>query len=209
MSFLIQTFLTLFVVIDPVGLMPIFITLTGKHSEEQQEQIARQAVLVAAGIMLVFALSGNWLLRYLGISIEAFEVAAGILLLKIALDMVFTKVEGETVEEEKEAQLSEDVSVFPLAIPLLAGPGTLASILIFTSEEAHSDLLSLVMILAIAAVVLSITYVLFRFSKKLADLLGYTGVLVVTRVLGVLLAALAVQYIINGVIVVLKNALVS
>lgn len=209
MSFLIQTFLTLFVVIDPVGLMPIFITLTGKHSEEQQEQIARQAVLVAAGIMLVFALSGNWLLRYLGISIEAFEVAAGILLLKIALDMVFTKVEGETVEEEKEAQLSEDVSVFPLAIPLLAGPGTLASILIFTSEEAHSDLLSLVMILAIAAVVLSITYVLFRFSKKLADLLGYTGVLVVTRVLGVLLAALAVQYIINGVIVVLKNALGS
>ncbi len=205
MSFAITAFLTLFVVIDPVGLMPIFITLAGKHPAEEQNRIARQAVLIAAAILLVFALLGEWLLRYLEISIEAFQITGGILLLKIAVDMVFGPVEQETVEEEKEALTIEDVSVFPLAIPLLAGPGTFASILILTAK-AHAPL-SLALVLAIAAVVLLIAYVLFRLSKQLADFLGHTGILVVTRLLGILLAALAVQYIIDGTIVVLRNAL--
>ena len=108
MSFLVRAFLTLFVVIDQIGLLPIFITLTSKYSVARQARIARQAVLVAAVILLVFALAGNWLLRYLGISIEAFQVAAGILLLKIAVDMVFARAERETAEEQEEAQLRND-----------------------------------------------------------------------------------------------------
>lgn len=203
-SFLVQAFLTLFVVIDPIGLTPIFITLVGKYSSAEQARIARQAVLVAGGIIVAFALGGTLLLRYLGISIEAFEVAAGMLLLKIAVDMVFAQRERETEEEKKEAQSREDISVFPLAIPLIAGPGTLASILIL-ANEANVYSFGLVMILAIAAIVLLIAYALLRFSRHLAQVLGQTGINVVTRVLGVLLSALAVQYIADGVVVILKT----
>ncbi|MBD2459561.1 NAAT family transporter [Oscillatoria sp. FACHB-1407] len=206
MSFLARAFLTLLVVIDPVGLVPIFITLAGKYTSAQQERIARQAVLIAGSILLIFALIGNWLLRYLGISIEAFQVAGGLLLLKIAVDMVFAHRERETAEEEQEAQLREDISTFPLAIPLIAGPGTLASLLILTSEaDGHGS--SLVAIMAIVVVVLAIAYLLFRLSKRLAFAFGKTGINVITRVLGVLLAALAVQYVVNGTTVVLKTAL--
>lgn len=202
-SFLVKAFLTLFVVIDPIGLTPIFITLAGERSAAEQARIARQAVLVAGAIVLAFTLGGTLLLRYLGISIEAFQVAAGVLLLKIAIDMVFAHRERETEEEKKEAQLREDISVFPLAIPLIAGPGTLASILILVSE-ANAYPFGIGMILAIAAIVLLIAYVFLCFSTYLSQLLGQTGINVVTRVLGVLLSALAVQYIANGVVIMLR-----
>nr|WP_231510482.1 NAAT family transporter [Fischerella sp. PCC 9605] len=104
LAFIARAFLTLFVVLDPLGLVPIFITLAGHHSPKVQIRIIRQAILVAAGILFAFALFGNVLLRYLGISVEAFQVAAGILLLKIAVDMVFAQRERETKAEEAEAQ---------------------------------------------------------------------------------------------------------
>ena len=194
MSFLVKAFLTLFVVIDPIGLAPIFITLAGNRSSVEQARIARQAILVAGAIVLAFTLGGTLLLSYLGITIEAFQVAAGVLLFKIAVDMVFAQRERETEEEKKEAQSRDDISVFPLAIPLIAGPGTLASILILVSE-ANAYSFGLVMVLAIAATVLLIAYALLLLSRHLAHFLGQTGINVVTRVLGVLLSALAVQYI--------------
>lgn len=205
-SFLVKAFLTLFVVIDPIGLAPIFITLVGNRSSTEQARIARQAVLVAGVIVLGFTLGGTFLLGYLGISIEAFQVAAGVLLLKIAVDMVFAQRERETEEEEKEAQLREDISVFPLAIPLIAGPGTLASVMILASE-ANAYPFGLVIILAITATVLLIAYALLCLSRHLSRFLGQTGINVVTRVLGVLLSALAVQYIANGVIAMFKAVL--
>jgi multiple antibiotic resistance protein len=209
MAFLVKAFLTLFVVIDPIGLLPIFITLAGKYPAAQQVRIAQRAVLVAGVILFAFALIGNWLLRYLGITIEAFQVAAGLLLLKIALDMVFAHRERETEQEEQEAQLREDISVFPLAIPLLAGPGTLASVLILTSDPSILNYgLGVMLILAIAAFVLFIAYTLFCLSKQLAQRLGQTGVNVITRVLGILLAALAVQYITDGATAAVKMSLV-
>lgn len=205
-SLIIRAFLTLFVVIDPIGLAPIFVTLAGNRSARQQIEIARKAVLVAGSIVLAFALAGSLLLSYLHISIEAFQVAAGVLLFKIAIDMVFAQRERETEAEEKEAQLREDISVFPLAIPLIAGPGTLASVVILVNE-ASTYAFGFVVVLAIAAIVLLIAYALLCLSPRLAQFLGQTGVNVVTRVLGVLLAALAVQYIANGIIVLLKAAL--
>jgi multiple antibiotic resistance protein len=206
--FIARAFLTLLVVIDPIGLMPIFITLTEKYTPEQQDQIARQAVIVAGGILIIFTLAGNWLLRNLGISMEAFQIASGLLLLKIAVDMVFAHRERETAEEEQEAQLREDISVFPLAIPLIAGPGTLASLLILSTELDNHEL-GLAIILAIVVVVLLIAYILFRLSKQLAQAFGQTGINVITRVLGVLLTALAVQYVASGVTVVLRDAIHS
>lgn len=204
----VRAFLTFLVVIDPIGLLPLFISLTDKYSPEEQNRIARRAVLVAGGILLIFGLVGNLLLSYLGISMEAFEIAAGLLLLKIAVDMVFAHQERETAEEAEEAQTREDVSVFPLAIPLLAGPGTLASLLIFTSE-VDGDGFGLLMILVIVVLVLIITYGVFGLAKWLAKLFGQIGINVVTRVLGVLLTALAVQYVASGTSEVLKSAFVA
>lgn len=203
--FLVKTFLTLFVVIDPVGLIPLFMTLAGNQPPEEQAQIARRAVLISAAILTVFSLSGTLLLNYLGVTLEAFQIAAGILLFKIALDMVFGHLERETPEEAEEAATRQDVSVFPLAIPLIAGPGTLASLLVLSSEmDAYPW--GVGVILAIAGVVLIITYVLLRFSGYLAKLLGQTGVSATTRVLGILLCALAVQYIADGAVSLFNSA---
>jgi multiple antibiotic resistance protein len=207
-SFSLKTFLDLFIVIDPIGLAPIFITLAGNRPVQEQFGIARQAILVSGGILLAFAFGGNWLLASLGIDIEAFQVATGILLFKIAVDMVFAQRERETEEEEQEAQAREDISVFPLAIPLIAGPGTLASILILQNESEVYVWGGLVVV-AIALIVLLITYLLLYFSIQLASFLGKTGINVITRVLGLILSALAVQYIADGAIVILKDVVNS
>jgi multiple antibiotic resistance protein len=199
----IKSFLTLFVVIDPVGLAPLYLSLVRDRKPEEQVQIATRAVLISAVILTVFGLTGAYVLRNLGISLEAFRIAAGVLLFKIAVDMIFVQQERETEAEAQEAQNRQDVSVFPLAIPLIAGPGSLASILVLARESANYYL-GLAVVLAVAAVVLLLTYVLLLLSRPLARVLGQIGINVVTRVLGVLLAALAVQYMIDGLLSLLQ-----
>jgi multiple antibiotic resistance protein len=149
-------------------------------------------------ILVSFVLGGAWLLRQIGISLDAFRVAGGLLLFRIAADMVFVQLERETKAEEEEAKARRDITVFPLAIPLIAGPGALASAVILAGE-ARSHAAGLVLTLATCAVVLFLVYVALRGAEVVGRLLGQTGVNVVTRVLGVLLAALAVQYVGEGV----------
>src|SRR5262249_1184427 len=143
-------------------------------------------------------LGGGWLLRQIGISLDAFRVAGGLLLFRIAADMVFVQLERETKAEEEEARARSDITVFPLAIPLIARPGALASAVILAGE-ARRHPAGLLVLLGTAAVVLLLVYGALRSSEVVARLLGRTGVNVVTRVLGVLLAALAVQYVGEGV----------
>jgi multiple antibiotic resistance protein len=195
----LQTLLTLFVVIDPVGLVPVFIALVGTRSDAEQRSTARRAVLIAGGLLAVFALLGGPLLAYLGISVAALQVAGGILLFRIALDMVFAQHHRESAEEEAEARTKEDVSVFPLAIPLIAGPGALASVLVLTGQ-AQGEPLEIGLVLLMAALVLLMAYALMRAATRVSTLLGRTGVNVVTRVLGLILAALAVQYVADGLL---------
>ena len=197
-GFALRTFLTLLVVMDPIGLGPVFLGLAGNRSEGQRLEVARKAVYVAAGIMVVFTLVGAALLRNLGISLHAFRVAGGVLLFRIAVDMVFAQHERETVEEEREARTRRDISVFPLAIPLIAGPGALASVMILAGES-HAYTGGVFLVLAMTIVVLGLVYLGLALSARTARLLGQTGVNVVTRVLGVLLSALAVQYVADGV----------
>jgi len=192
-----KALLTLFVVMDPVGLAPVFIALAGSNSAEEQRRMALRAVLIAGGILFAFALLGPALLRYLGISLDAFRIAGGLLLFKIAVDMVFAHRERETEEEKAEASLRNDISVFPLAIPLLAGPGAMTSVMILTAE-ASSVPGGLLIVLAAISLVLLLAYLALVASARLARALGQTGVNVVTRVLGVLLSALAVQYVADG-----------
>lgn len=203
-----RTFLTMLVVMDPIGLAPIFIGLAGNRPAFERRRIASKATLVAGVIILAFGLFGQALLRHLGISLSAFRIAGGLLLFMIALDMVFARTSGskETPEEEKEAQERSDISVFPLAIPLIAGPGTLASIMI-QANTAHGNPLLLFLVFMVTALVLLLCYLALRLSGQIARVIGVTGVHVVTRVLGVLLGALAVQYVADGVLELMRGGL--
>ncbi|MBX8464272.1 MarC family protein [Deinococcus sp. UR1] len=207
-SIALQTFLTMLVVMDPIGLAPIFIGLAGNRPSFERRRVALKACVVAGIIILLFGLFGRELLGHLGISLSSFRIAGGILLFLIALDMVFARPSGskETAEEEQEAQQREDISVFPLAIPLIAGPGTLASIMILAAD-AHGSPLLLSAVFLVTAAVLLLCYLALRLSGQIARVIGLTGVHVVTRVLGVLLGALAVQYVADGTLELIRGGL--
>ncbi|MBZ9712286.1 MarC family protein [Deinococcus multiflagellatus] len=207
-SIALQTFLTMLVVMDPVGLAPIFIGLAGNRPSFERRRVAVKACVVAGIIILAFGLFGRALLEHLGISLSSFRIAGGVLLFLIALDMVFARPSGskETAEEEQEAHERQDISVFPLAIPLIAGPGTLASIMILAAD-AHGSPLLLSAVFLVTAGVLLLCYLALRLSGQIARVIGLTGVHVVTRVLGVLLGALAVQYVADGTLELLRGGL--
>jgi len=196
-EFAAKSFLTFFVLIDPIGLIPLFLGLVGARSYQEQKAIALRSTLAAGLLVLGFAVLGGAILRHLGISLEALKVAGGLLLFRIALDMINAQLARETDEEHAESQTRTDISIFPLAIPLIAGPGTLAGVLILTGS-APGDSWRFVVVLTMAALVLFITYWSLRAALKFSRLLGRTGINVITRVLGILLAALAVQYVADG-----------
>jgi multiple antibiotic resistance protein len=195
----IRSFLTLFIVLDPVGLAPLFLGLTGNRTAEERAVIARRAVAVAAIVMVIFGVAGSWLLEHLGITLDAFRIAGGILLFRIAIEMIFVRLERETAAEAHEARMKDDISVFPLAIPLIAGPGALASIMILASEGLREHVLGMALVLTVCAFVLLLVYLGLRLATPIEKILGQTGINVITRVLGVILAALATQYVVDGI----------
>ncbi|MFV0293806.1 MAG: MarC family protein [Paracoccus sp. (in: a-proteobacteria)] len=195
MAAIITAFVTLFVVIDPIGLAPLFIALTPNMTDAQRRHIGWRAVAIAAVLLTLFGLAGNNILTVIGISLPAFRIAGGILLFLTALDMLF-----ERRTERREGQSAEfganDPSVFPLATPLLAGPGALATMILLVGEDQgtlHTVVIHLVMLS-----VLGVAMMLFILAGPLSRALGRTGTMVVTRLLGMLLAALSVQFIIDG-----------
>ena len=200
MEFLVSAVVTLFIVVDPIALAPVFITLTSRMTVGQRLYVARRSVLVAAGIMVVFALVGRPLLKILGISLSAFYIAGGVLLFLIAIDMLFARPSRtrETPEEAAEGLTAGDVSVFPLAIPIMSGPGSMATIVLFISQAGNNPARIGAVGLAMA-IALASSYTVMRMSTRLMAVLRVTGVAVIGRVMGVILAAFAVQFVINGV----------
>jgi multiple antibiotic resistance protein len=193
-----NSFVTLLVVVDPLGLAPIFAGLTRGYPEERMRQTAIRGTVLGAIILLLFALAGNALLGALGIGLPAFRTAGGILLFIIALDMIFaspTGLRSRTVREQEENSFERDVSVFPLAIPLLAGPGSITTILLYTGGR---DLAGVAIFVGVLLVVLLITLATLLLTPQVMRLFGETGGAVLSRVLGVLLAALAVQFVFDG-----------
>ena len=191
---IISALITLFVVIDPVGLVPLFIALTRDMSPERRRRIGWRALAIAAGLLTLFGLAGESILTAIGISLPAFRIAGGMLLFLTALDMLF---ERRTERREGQARDDDnDPSVFPLATPLLAGPGALATMILLVGENpgpAHT-----LMIHAAMLAVLGSAAGLFALADPIARCLGRTGTMVVTRLFGMLLAALSIQFVIDG-----------
>ena len=197
----ILAFATFFATISPIDVAALFAALTPNTSDKIRRAMALKGTLIAGGILIVFAVFGNAVLIRLGIGLPALRTAGGILLLLIAIDMVFARSSGgssTTDDETEEAGNKDDISVFPLATPLIAGPGTMGAVILLMAE-AGGDWHQEVAIIAAIMAVLLLTLLLLLMAGRIQKLLGVTGLNVTTRVVGVLLAALAVQFIFDGI----------
>jgi multiple antibiotic resistance protein len=200
MDFFIQALVTIFVAVEPVALVPIFVSLTGHLDPAERRQTAISATLIAAAVLVVFAVGGRVVLDVLGIGLPALRIAGGLLLLLLAVDMVFARESGlrSTTEPERaETRTRHDVTVFPLAVPLIAGPAATTAVVLLMGE-AKGALTRQGLVLASLLAVLGLSLLAMLLAARIMRSFGITGVNVVTRVLGILLAALAVQFMLDG-----------
>jgi len=200
-EFFISALVTLLVVVDPIGLVPIFTSLTARLTAASRRRVALRASLIAFLILCGAALIGDWLLRQLGIGLPAFRIAGGLLLFSIASEMVFgVRIvrEANTAEAAVEEEHVRNVAAFPLGIPLMAGPGAITAVILLAGR-ASGDPVRLGGLIAVIAIVMAACLVAFLIGTRITKLLGVTGNVVLERLLGVILAALAVQFVIDGV----------
>lgn len=196
---LLKFFVLFFVVVEPISLVPLFAGLTAGAGEAFRRRMALRSVLLAGVVLALFAFGGAWFLQTMGISIAAFRIAGGVMLFLIALEMVFARESGTrtTTEELDESRKRADISVFPLAFPFIAGPGALAIVLLTFGASRGEWALS-AGLFGVVIAVLAITYALMRLTPLVMRVMGVTGANVVNRLSGVVLAALAVQFIVDG-----------
>lgn len=195
-TFYISAFVTLFVIIDPIGLTPLFAAMTQGQTLAQRRAIATRACLIALGLLTMFALFGEAVMGFAGISMAAFRIAGGILLFLTALEMLFERRSKRREDQADRPEALPDPSVFPLAMPLIAGPGAIATVILLSGQQ--SGLLGTLSVVGVVAVVLMLVFGLFLTTGLLEKLLGRTGINVVSRLLGMLLAALSVQFVLDG-----------
>ena len=200
LDFLKTALVTLLVTLDPPGLAPLFIGLTLGMTRAAKREVALRASIIAFVILAAFALGGRFVLEALGVTIPAFRIAGGLLLFYIAFDMLFA------LKAERRSEIATDamaidhirnVAAFPLAIPLMAGPGSITATMLL-ADRASGDWFTLAGLLAIIALAMAVSFVAFLAAERISGLLGTTGSVVLTRMLGVVLAALAVQFAIDG-----------
>jgi len=196
---LLKFFVLFFVVVEPISLVPLFAGLTEGADGNFRRRMALKAVIVSGVVLLLFALGGAWFLRTMNVSLDAFRIAGGVMLFLIALEMVFARESGTRVtsEEKDESRKRADISVFPLAFPFIAGPGAIAIVLL-TFGASRADVPLSFGLFGVVVLVLAITYTLMRLTPLVMKAMGVTGANVVNRLSGVVLAALAVQFIIDG-----------
>ncbi len=194
-AYMITALVTMFVVVDPIAIAPLFLALTRGMTNAQRRRIAWRASLVAGFVLVLFAAFGEAVLGFIGISMPAFRVAGGILLFLTAIDMLFER-RTKRREDRADADDHDDPSVFPLAIPLIAGPGAIASVILLTGEKPGAE--GLITVIAITALTLVVMAFTLQASGYLERVMGKTGINVITRLLGMLLAALSVQFVLDG-----------
>lgn len=206
LDYAISALLTLFVVVDPVGLVPTFLAVTEDLPRRARRSVAVRSSLIAGAVLIGTALIGDWLLRTLSISLPAFRIAGGLLLFSIASEMVFgvrLRRESREAEEAVEEHV-RNIAAFPLAIPLLAGPGAITATVLLAGR-ANGNLMLIAILIGVVALVAAACFVAFLFAERIGRAIGLTGNIVLSRLLGVLLAALAVQYVVDGVRTVLNG----
>lgn len=200
---LISAFITLFVIVDPPGLGPIFLAVTQGMPDAARRRIALEAALISFGVLAGAALIGEWLLRNLGIGLPAFRIAGGILLFVIGFEMLFDRRQQRKANDASEtaAERQAGLAVFPLAIPLMTGPGAITAAVLLASR-AGGDIVDLGLLILVFAIVIGMAFAIFRLSPWLDRVLGHKTQAIFIRLLGVLLAALAVQFVVDGVVAV-------
>ena len=198
LTFSVLSLSAIFFVVDPMGVIPIFVVLTRNDSEEKREAMARRAAIAAFWILTLFALAGTFLFKVLGVSLSSFKVAGGILLLLTSIEMLKAQEPRTrmTDEEQQEGVEKEDVAIFPLAIPLLAGPGSIATVTALMGKAGHI-LFTIPVVLSIA-VTCAASYAMLRAAGRISRFLGVTGLNVMNRVIGLIIGALAVQFMFDG-----------
>ena len=204
----IVVFAGLFVAVEPFGVVPAFVSLTKQYTPEEMKKTSLRSSLFGAAVLVFFSLFGIWIFKFLQIDINAFKAAGGLLLLLTALDMLRANEENScrkcSDEELSEAKEKKDISLVPVAIPMLSGPGAITSVVVFSTDHTQSHLVHF-MILALAiSVIFVISYFVLRNSVYIKQLLGKSGITVFERIMGLLLAALSIQFILSGVLGVIK-----
>jgi MarC family membrane protein len=200
-DYLLSAFVTLLVVVDPVSLAPVFASLTARATADTRRRIALNACLIAAAILCGVAIVGDSVLRQLGISLPAFRIAGGLLLFAVAFDMVLgwrSEREGKEAAQAVREEHVRHIAAFPLAIPLMAGPGAITATLLL-SGRAQGEPTTVLMLLGVIVAVMAVCLAAFAAASSITRLIGTMGNLVLSRLLGVVLAALAVQYVVDGV----------
>lgn len=197
-SHVLSTIGLIFALIDPPGYVPLFLSITANDSEDGRKRILRRACTAAFIVLTVFTFLGNTLLHFFSISIPALQISGGLILLAIGFEMLNMLPRGEklTRTEQNEATTKEDVSIIPLAIPMLSGPASIVAVIVLSAREASVSNYSAV--IASIAFTLGVTYVVLRYATRILNRIGVTGLRVATRVMGLLLCAMAVQFVIDG-----------
>ncbi len=199
LTFFISAFTAIFSIVNPVSGVMAFISITSRMTEADRLHVARRSVVIACTIALVFSVSGEFILWFFGITPDSLRVAGGVLLFLVAIDMIFARTTRESVtsEELSDAARRENISIFPMAMPMLTGPGAITTIILYMERAKYIDL----KLMVIAAILLTfvITFLIFWFSDYFNRVVGITGMMVITRLMGLFLGAIAVTFISNGI----------
>lgn len=199
-GFFIYTFTSVFVVVSPISGVVTFISLTSKMTHEEKNHIAKKSVTLACVIAIFFAIAGNIILNLFKVSVDSLRIAGGLLLFSIAFDMMHARISGESITEEEisQSQEREDIWVFPIGLPLLTGPGVISTVIVMMGSTGNIEQ-KIIILISIILTFIFCLYI-FLFSRRIHKLIGYNGMLVFTRLMGLLLAALAVDLTSTGII---------
>lgn len=193
-----KTFISLLVIINPLGAIPMFISLTASQSVAERKRTIRVASFAVSVVIIVSGFLGEWLIRFFGISIASFQVGGGVLIMMVALSMLNAQVGNarQTAEEQLEAEQKANIAVVPLTIPLLTGPGAMSTVIIYSQKMTHWYQYAFLVVGAVGIAIL--TWVALNLADPIARVLGKTGINIATRLMGLLLAAIAVEFMVDG-----------
>ena len=196
-SFFLNTFIALLVIVDPFALLPVYISLTERFTKEEQKKTIHKSMITSTVLLFIFSITGLGFFKLFGITLPAFQIAGGVLLMYLGIDQLNLKRERMDEEEEAESHDKEDISIFPLAMPLMAGPGAISTVVLMTTKITTAIEYSLLFIAII--LVMLVCYLTLSASSILMKILGKTGLNLVSKLMGIIICAIAIQFVINGV----------